>query len=89
MCDVGIMIWVMVMVCINLKGFMLFSLFNGVLLIFISILMGIFCGCLGKFVSCINSFVWFEIFLFMLIILLEYMFMFVLCMCCRVFKWFW
>lgn len=56
--DLGIKILVMVMVCMNLMGLMLLEWCSGVFLICISMLMGMFLGCLGKVVSVCNILVW-------------------------------
>lgn len=46
-------------------------LLSGVFFILINMLIGIFWGCLGRLVNCINILVWLFIVFFMLIIFLE------------------
>lgn len=65
------MICVIVMVWIKLKVLILLLLVSGVFFIFISMLIGMFFGGVGRFVSCSNNLVWFFIVLFKFIMLLE------------------
>lgn len=66
----GMVMWVMVIICMNLNGFSLVVLCSGVLVICISWLIGIEFGCVGRLVSVSSRLVWCLWDLFMLIMLL-------------------